>query len=283
MATRDPGGNGDPSTPLQRIQIIKGWVDEDGRAQEQVFNVAGDPDNGADVDLDTCTPTGTGFDTLCAVWKDPKFKAEQRALYYARVLENPVCRWTTHLCNSLGVDCQSGSVPTEYQPCCLGTTRKTIQERAWSSPIWYVPEHVGLGKGLIKFGKNGGDDKMTLLLNFGRLDADFDLAVNDLNLVLNDDDVVYNVTLPGASFEVLKPGRKLSYKDKAGLVGGVKKATVAISSKGTVKLKMKVGDVDLSNADLSEHRIAVAVTVGAYASSEERRWLWDGKKLKSQR
>jgi outer membrane protein assembly factor BamA len=146
-----------------------------------------------------------------------------------------------------------------------------------------VPEHVGLGKGLIKFGKNGGGDKMNLLLNFGRLDADFDLSVNDLNLVLTDDDVVYSVTLSGSSFEVLKPGRKLSYKDKEGLVGGVKKATVAISSKGTVKLKVKVSNVDLSNADLSEHRIAVAITVGDYASSEERRWLWDGKKLKSQR
>ena len=75
----------------------------------------------------------------------------------------------------------------------------------------------------------------------------------------------------------------MSYKDKEGLIGGVKKATVAISSKGTVKLKMKVGDVDLSNADPSEHRIAVAVAVGDYTSSEERRWLWDGKKLKSQR
>jgi hypothetical protein len=285
-AMRDPGGNGDPSTPLQRIQIVKGWVDENGNAQEVVYDVAGDPDNGAGVDLDTCTPTGPGFDNLCAVWKDPKFKAEQRAFYYARVLENPVCRWHQHLCNSLGVDCDDpGSIPTEYEPCCFGTasTMKTIQERAWSSPIWYVPEQVGLGKGLIKFGKNGGDDKMNLLLNFGQLDADFDLVANDLTVDLGDDDSVYNVTLPAGSFDVLKPGSKLSYKDKDGAIGGVKKAVLAISSKGTAKLKMKIGNADLSNADTSDHRISVALAIGEYSSNDERGWLWDGKKLKATR
>ena len=82
MAQKDPGGNGEPSTPLQRIEIIKGWIDSEGEKQEEVFHVAGDKKSKADADIDLtdCTPTGTtGFDPLCAVWSDPGFDATQDA------------------------------------------------------------------------------------------------------------------------------------------------------------------------------------------------------------
>src|SRR4029077_10998656 len=78
LANKDPGGAGAPSTPLQRIQMVKGWIDDTGSAQEEVFDIAGNPNNGASVDLTTCTPQGSGFDSLCTVWKDPHFKASQR-------------------------------------------------------------------------------------------------------------------------------------------------------------------------------------------------------------
>src|SRR5439155_212269 len=119
LASKDPGEEGLPGTPLQRIQIVKGWIDANGDPQEKVVDVAGDPNNGAGVDLATCTPTGSGFDTLCATWMDPEFDAGQRAFYYARVLENPSCRWSTYACNSLGVDCTDPSmVPADLQGCC---------------------------------------------------------------------------------------------------------------------------------------------------------------------
>ncbi len=98
MAQKDPGGL---STPLQRAQVIKGWTDKDGAAHELVYDVAGDPDNGAGVDTDTCTPTGTGFDTLCTVWEDPDFDPTENAFYYVRIVENPTCRWHKRLCNDL--------------------------------------------------------------------------------------------------------------------------------------------------------------------------------------
>jgi hypothetical protein len=98
FAQKDPGGL---STPLQRAQVIKGWIDADGATHEQVYEVAGNPDNGASVDTDTCTPTGTGFDTLCTVWTDPDFDASENAFYYVRIVENPVCRWHKRLCNDL--------------------------------------------------------------------------------------------------------------------------------------------------------------------------------------
>ena len=140
FALQDPGTDDFPGTALQRIQIVKGWVDADGVAQEKVFDVAGNPDSEASVDPETCAPEGLGFASLCAVWSDPEFNAEQRAFYYARVLENPSCRWHSYVCNDLGVRCEEPStVAPEYANCCNPLYPRTIQERAWTSPIFYSP------------------------------------------------------------------------------------------------------------------------------------------------
>jgi hypothetical protein len=127
------------SAPLQRLQIVKGWVDADG-THEEVIDVACAgganvnletnrcPDNGAKVDISDCSINAeTGSGQLSALWHDPEFKAEQRAFYYARVIENPTCRWSTWDANRAGVTPRA-DLPT------------TIQERAWSSPIHYLPK-----------------------------------------------------------------------------------------------------------------------------------------------
>ncbi len=137
-ALQDAGTSGSPGLPLQRIQVVKGWV-EDGETREQVFDVAGGP-NEATVDPNTCEPSGTGAKQLCSVWQDPGFESDQRAFYYARVLENPSCRWSQHLCVAAGVDCSDpASVAPGYAACCSPEHVKTQQERAWTSPIWYAP------------------------------------------------------------------------------------------------------------------------------------------------
>ncbi len=133
-ALRDP-----LSAPLQRVQIIKGWI-ADGEVQERVFDVACSdggvvdpvthrcPDNGARVNVTDCSVMGgTGAPELKARWRDAEFDADQRAFYYARVLENPICRWSTWDAIRAGVEPREGIA-------------RTIQERAWSSPIWYVPK-----------------------------------------------------------------------------------------------------------------------------------------------
>ena len=132
-ALRDPGTPDAPGGLLQRLQIIKGWADDEGRFHQAVFDVAGDAGNGASVSLDSCEPTGPGHDSLCGTWTDPDFDTDREAVYYARVIENPSCRWTTRLCNTL---------PATDRPdaCNHPTLPKIIQERAWTSPIWHSPK-----------------------------------------------------------------------------------------------------------------------------------------------
>jgi hypothetical protein len=131
-ASKDPGTATAPGGLLQRIQLIKGWVDAEGAMHQEVIDVAGGP-NGADVDRDRCEPIGPGHDSLCGVWRDPHFDPERRAVYYARVVENPSCRYSTWLCRGL---------PEEERPsgCTDPMIQSIQQERAWTSPIWYVPD-----------------------------------------------------------------------------------------------------------------------------------------------
>jgi hypothetical protein len=139
LAEADSGAPGVPGTPLQRIQVVKGWL-EDGKLLERVIDVAGDAAGGATVDRATCSPRGAGFARLCTVWRDPEFDPRRPAWYYVRLLENPTCRWNALACNALGVRCdQPGSGGDDHDACCDGSTPWQIQERAWSSPIWYVP------------------------------------------------------------------------------------------------------------------------------------------------
>jgi uncharacterized protein DUF3604 len=134
-ALKDPIG-----ANLDRIQIVKGWLTKDGKLDEKVYDVVwGNADRrkpGADgklppvgnsVNVADATYTNTiGDPELIAVWKDPSFDPSQRAFYYARVLEIPTPRWTTHDAKYFGVKLGE-EVP------------RSIQERAYTSPIWYTP------------------------------------------------------------------------------------------------------------------------------------------------
>jgi hypothetical protein len=139
QALQDPGSAREPGLPLQRIQIVKGWLAA-GETHERVVDVAGGP-NGASVDLASCEPHGAGAARLCTVWTDPDFDPSQPAFYYARVLENPRCRWSQRICAAARVDCARPETITEgLAGCCDPLHQPTVQERAWTSPIWYAPE-----------------------------------------------------------------------------------------------------------------------------------------------
>jgi len=133
-AAKDPNG-----ANLDRIQIIKGWVDGAGEPQDKVIDVAwsGDRKRGSDgkvpavgntVDATTATYANTiGSPELMGTWSDPDFDPKMPALYYVRVLEIPTPRWTTY-------DAARNKLPL------LPDVPSSIQERAWTSPIWYTPD-----------------------------------------------------------------------------------------------------------------------------------------------
>jgi len=133
-ALKDPIG-----ANLDRFQIVKGWVDKDGKVQERIYDVAVSGGRkieadgrcktavGTTVDVENATWTNTiGAPELIAVWKDPDFDPSLRAFYYARVLEIPTPRWTAYDTKRFGTKPPPG-------------TRMTLQERAYTSPIWYTP------------------------------------------------------------------------------------------------------------------------------------------------
>mgnify|MGYP000734206434 CR=1 FL=1 len=124
---------------LDRVQVIKGWLDENGEAQERVYDVAVSdgrqigPDGrcrepvGSTVDVMDASFTNTiGDAVLAAYWEDPDFDLEQRAFYYIRVLEIPTPSWVAYDCKKFMVEPPEGAVLVQ-------------QERAYTSPIWYTP------------------------------------------------------------------------------------------------------------------------------------------------
>lgn len=125
-ALADPEG-----VPLERIQVVKGSIGADGEPLIEVFDVAGG-ESGAAVDLSDCTPQTTGSDSLCAQWTDPDYTPGEPAFYYARVLEDPTCRWSWRDCLSFPEDARPEACEDEAIP-------QVIQERAWSSPVWVEP------------------------------------------------------------------------------------------------------------------------------------------------
>jgi hypothetical protein len=134
-ALKDPlGGN------LDRIQIIKGWLDKEGKTQEKIFDVAwGDsekrklgsdgklPPVGSTVNIANASWTNTiGDPELATMWTDPEFDPALKAVYYARIIEIPTPRWTAYDAKRFGVK-MADNVPM------------VTQERAFTSPIWYTP------------------------------------------------------------------------------------------------------------------------------------------------
>ena len=133
-ASKDPDG-----ANLDRVQVVKGWLDDDGALKEQIFDVAWsdarvvDPETGilqpvgSTVNVSEATYTNTiGTENLATVWTDPMFDKSLRAFYYVRVLEIPTPRWTTYDAQRFNLDLPD-DVPV------------AIQERVYSSPIWYTP------------------------------------------------------------------------------------------------------------------------------------------------
>jgi hypothetical protein len=124
-ALADPEGGS-----LQRIQIVKVWAGPEDVMHQAVYDIAGTRAPETALNLETCEVAGDATTRLCAQWRDPKFDSSVDAVYYARVLESPTCRWSHHLCNRLRGEARPAA-------CDALSTPASLQERAWTSPVWY--------------------------------------------------------------------------------------------------------------------------------------------------
>ena len=138
-ALRDVGTATAPGNGLERVQIVKGWLDDDGAMHQRVYDVAGAPAPGPAVDPETCAPRVAGHASLCSVWRDPDFDARERAYYYARVLEVPSCRYTAWQCLEVPAAARGAACAAD------SPIPRTQRERAWTSPIWYTPPSDATG------------------------------------------------------------------------------------------------------------------------------------------
>jgi hypothetical protein len=133
-ALKDPIG-----ANLDRLQVVKGWLDAKDAVHDRIYDVAVSGDRKIDADGRCKTPVGDTVDVakatwtntigapeLIAFWKDPDFDPQQRAFYYARVIEIPTPRWTAYDAKAFGI-----TMPKEVP--------MTTTERAYTSPIWYTP------------------------------------------------------------------------------------------------------------------------------------------------
>ena len=137
-AVRDPEG-----ANLDRVQVVKGWLDAGGQLHEKIYDVALSggrvagrngkvPPVGNSVDVATATYTNTlGAPELAVVWTDPQFKADEASFYYLRVLEIPTPRWTAYEARRFNLKVEDKAIPM------------VLQERAYTSPIWYTPSGIG--------------------------------------------------------------------------------------------------------------------------------------------
>jgi hypothetical protein len=282
-AMKDPGTATAPGTDLQRIQIVKGWVDADGVTHERVVDVAGDAANGAGVDPATCEPTGSGAAELCAVWEDPEFDPAERAFYYARVLENPVCRWSTRVCKQAGIDpfapdcaAQAASQP-DLADCCLPGPghpflSPTIQERAWTSPIWYRPDTIGRLRARLAFGTRPGRDRLVLRAELAAGPRFLSPVTDGLSLRVRDDDDVFVLDVPGSGFR--RRGSRATYKDPA--TGTTLVVTIG-KTRGRIALAVR--RADLAAAARETHAMTIEVESGTYRAAHTRPWRLRGRSL----
>jgi hypothetical protein len=269
-AQKDPAG-----VDLQRVQIVKGWLDASGTPRETVVDVAGDAENGAGVDEATCAPTGSGAAELCTVWEDPDFDPTTESFYYVRVLENPTCRWHAWACKAAGVDpfaadcldqaAAHGGAP--WDQCCDGQdpwVTPVIQERAWTSPVWYRPRGIVAVRGALKRGRRPGHDVIKLAATVGELPIVADPTTSGARFAFGEHWVV---DVPPAAWRKTRRGWR-TIRD----VPGLRKAIIRRKRTGRAVIKVRSAPTDLSAVEQTEQIAEVHVDVGPWSATHARRW-----------
>jgi len=285
LALKDPGSEASPGNDLERVQVVKGWLDRSGRTREKVFDVAlSSTADRVRVDPATCAADRAGASELCTVWQDPEWDPALRAFYYVRVLENPACRWSTLVCRDHGVDplssaCaeQAAVAGTAWRDCCLDSAgdpfaEAVVRERAWSSPVWVRPDGIASVEGAIDAVRG----EASLVLAIGALPEGLAPPAATLRLRATDDEDLLDVAIPPEAWveEVASGGRRLWRARTA-----MQDASIEVGADGSGLVRLDARSLPAPGTDEVAHAVRVSLESGLHRSVHERLWQSEGGRL----
>jgi hypothetical protein len=195
------------------------------------------------------------------------------------------------VCKSQGVDpfssdcaAQAASVNPDLANCCLGeqndqSITPTVQERAWSSPVWYRPEAIAAVSGSIERGTDASGS-LDLDLELGSWPAGLDPGASDLSLRLSDDDAIYAWTVPANAWTAASSDGSTTWRFSAAAGGADQSATLVHRANGSASLHIAATGVDLRAANPTDHALRFDLQSGSYRSSYSRFWRADGGALR---
>ena len=285
LASKDPGRASAPGADLERLQVVKGWVDRSGATHERVFDVATSATaDSVRIDPATCEADRPGASELCTVWQDPEWDPSVRSFYYVRLLENPICRWSTLVCREHGIDPLSSSCAAQavragdaWKDCCLDSSgdpfaEAVVRERAWSSPVWVRPDGIASVDGAIDAGR--GDASLAVAI--GALPPSLSPPSAPLRLRATDDEDLLSVEVPPESW-LAEPGPAGERRWRA--TAGAAEVSIVAEADGSATLRVEARGLAATGTDPVDHAVRVSLESGLYRAAHERLWQVEGARL----
>jgi hypothetical protein len=153
-----------------------------------------------------------------------------------------------------------------------------VQERAWTSPIWYRPEGIARLRARVRFGRAPATGELQLSIALGRAPLGLDPARDDLTLRVADAADIYAVTIPAGTLRRKGPG-VFTLAGRGNRPPGLRRASLALRGKRGARLVLRAGPLDLSHVDRAEHIVTVTLAMGTYRTAHARRWVTKGDDL----
>ena len=184
------------------------------------------------------------------------------------------------LCNALGVDgAVPASVQSELAECCNAAVPKTIQERAWSSPIWYRPEGIQRFRGSVRFGSQPGSDVLDVSMVLGSMPVGWNPATQPLTITHRDDDEMLSATIPAGVLQAQGGTGWLVLNDPAGTHGGIRQLAFLKRGGGRVVVRIKTVPGTLAAADRTDHFVELSLRGGTADVTTTPFWQMAGRRL----
>ena len=223
--------------------------------------------NGADVDPATCAPRGAGAARALRRLGGSRVRPASSARFYyvARRSRTRPAAGARIVCKAAGVDplspdcaAQAAAAGTAFADCCLDESDDpflvpVVQERAWTSPVWYRPEGIAEVAGGIEFGRGNNRDTLDLTVRLAAAPPGIDLNTAPATIEVVDDDTIYRADLTSADYRT--------------------------GDDGSLTIRVRANKADLSAADRVDHTVTVNLSIGTYRAAHARRWVFADNRL----